>query len=229
MKKIIICLLTIIISASMCFADELRLDKEMPYQKKVMEIGFRILNANRIDRRMTFYYVNEKDINAKILSRTKKIYIYKGLIPFIDNDDELAAIISHEIAHGMDLHEGFARRIAMQFRPVKYEKKADQTAVDLLANSGYNPLALIVILNKVTGEPCFASSRSNGSKRIAHIYEYIYSKYPAYLVYNDYKSNIYYQNFLLTSKKERAQIRQKYQEKYTMPVNKKVQHATKSK
>lgn len=221
MKKIILLFITMLMFSQFCLADELRLDKDAPYQKKLMEIGFRILNANRVDKRITFYYKNDQDVNAKILSRSKKVYIYKGLIPFIDNDDEFAAIIAHEIAHGIELHEGLARRIAMKLRPIKYEQKADQTAVDLLVNSGYNPLGLIMILNKISGEPCFASSRSNGTKRLANIYEYIYKKYPAYLVYNDYKKNIYYQNFLLTSKPERAKIRQKYQQNKLLQVNKK--------
>lgn len=219
MKKIILSLMMIMLSIPACCADELRLDKEIPYQKKIMSVGFRILNANNIDKRMTFYYCNDKDVNAKIYSISKKICIYKGLIPFIDSDDELAAIISHEIAHGVDLHEGLLRRMAMNLRPVKYEKKADQSAVDLMVNAGYNPLALIVILNKVSGEPCFATSRSNGTKRLAVVYEYIYNNYPAYLVYNDYKENIYYQNFLLTSKHERAEIRQKYLKKNNKSQN----------
>ena len=210
MKKFILCLITLMLSVPVCMADELRLDKEIPYQKKIMAVGFRILNANNIDKRMTFYYCNDKDVKAKTYSISKKICIYKGLIPFIDSDDELAAVISHEIAHGMDLHEGLLRRIAMNLRPVKYEKKANQTAVDLMVNAGYNPLALIIILNKINAEPGFATSRSNGTKKLAVIYQYIYNKYPAYLVYNDYKENLYYQNFLLTSKHERAQIRQKY-------------------
>ena len=45
------------------------------------------------------------------------------------------------------------------------------------------------------------------------IYSYIYSKYPEYLVDNDYKNNLYYQNFLLTTKKQRAGIRERYKEK----------------
>ena len=39
----------------------------------------------------------------------------------------------------------------------------------------------------------------------------IFKKYPAYLVDNDYKTNIYYQNFILTSKKDREKIRQKFE------------------
>ena len=41
------------------------------------------------------------------------------------------------------------------------------------------------------------------------IYEYIYKKYPEYLANNAYKGNIYYQNFLLTSKENRKKFQKK--------------------
>jgi hypothetical protein len=43
------------------------------------------------------------------------------------------------------------------------------------------------------------------------MYERIYEKYPAYLVQNDYRENIYYQNFLLTSKEAREKIRKEHE------------------
>ena len=52
-----------------------------------------------------------------------------------------------------------------------------------------------------------------GSDRMMYIYQYIYQKYPAYLVENDFLTNVYYQNFLLSSKKERAKIRKIQEEK----------------
>lgn len=225
MKKLFVCIVSLMLTMSACFADELRLDKETQFQKKVMETGFRILNANQINKRMTFYYVNTKDVNAAAYSASKRICVYKGLLPFLDNDNELAAILSHEIAHGIDYHEGYLRRLAMGFRPSKYEKKADKKAVDLMVNAGYNPVSLIIVLNKITGEPSFSDdfgfrTHPVGSERLAYIYEYIYAKYPAYLADNEYKNNLYYQNFLLVSKKERNLIRQKYQEKYVNVNNK---------
>lgn len=234
MKKLILCLVALILTTSVCFADELRLDKETQYQKKVMEVGFRILNANQIDKRMTFYYTNTKDVNAAAYGASKRICLYKGLLPFIDNDDELAAILSHEIAHGIDFHEGYLRRVAMSFRPSKYEKKADKKAVDLMVNAGYNPVAIIIILNKITGEPNFSDdfgvrTHPVGSARLAYVYEYIYAKYPAYLADNEYKNNLYYQNFLLISKKDRNLIRQKYQDKYVQVSDKKETSTEKSK
>lgn len=213
MKKFFVCIAVLLLTASACFADELILDKEKQYQKKIMEVGFRILNANQIEKRMTFFYVPNKNINAVTDMRFKQIAIYKGLLPFVESDDELAAILSHEISHGIDAHEGFFKRLSGQIRPKSYEFQADKRGVDLMVNAGYNPLAMIIILNKFAEEPnglgTLGLDHPEGSQRLAAVYEYIYVKYPSYLVNNEYKNNLYYQNFLLTTKKERKLIKEK--------------------
>lgn len=224
MKKIILCLMTLVLTASTCFADELRLDKETKYQKQVMEIGYRILNSNQIEKRMTFYYAPVKDVNAVTYLASKQIQLYKGILPFLDSDDEIAAVLSHEIAHGIDAHKGLWRRISMQSASKSYEFKADRKGIDLMVNAGYNPVAMIVMMNKISSEPCWfeiSNTHPGGVQRLAEMYEYIYVKYPEYLIENDYKKNIYYQNFLLVSKGERKRIREKYSENNTKPVNNK--------
>ncbi len=210
------------LSVSSCFADELRIERESEYQKRVMEIGFRILNANQIEKRVTFYYAPDKRVNASAYAASKQVYVYKGLLPFLDSDDELAGIMSHEIAHCVDFHSGFGRRFSMSYAPKKYEIKADKQAIDYMVNAGYNPIAFIVAMNKVSGEPSWferTSTHPGGSDRLNYMYEYIYSKYPTYLVNNEYKNNIYYQNFLLTSKDFRKVLKDKYQKLESVPVN----------
>lgn len=225
MKKFIMFLMALTMSINVCFAmDEQQLDlqTEAKYQKKVMEIGFRILNANRIEKRMTFYYSNKKDVNAGAYGTSKQIVVYKGLFPFFDSDDELAGIMCHEIAHGIDFHRGLWKRFSMVSSTKSYEVKADKKAIDLMVNAGYNPVAFLIIMNKFSEEPnWFEASVTHpaGSERLAYMYEYIYAKYPAYLADNEYKNNIYYQNFLLTSKESRKAIKAKYQEQYIKSVN----------
>lgn len=222
MKKVILSFIALMLSISCCFADELRLDKETKYQKQVMEIGYRILNANQIEKRMTFYYAPTKTVNAATYLRSKQIAIFKGLVPFFDSDDELAAVLCHEIAHGIDAHKGFWKRISMSSMSKTYEYQADLRGVDLMVNAGYNPVAMIIILNKITDEPNWFernASHPEGSRRLIAVYDYIYSKYPEYLIDNEYKNNVYYQNFLLTSKNERKKIREKYTPSNTTPVN----------
>ena len=51
------------------------------------------------------------------------------------------------------------------------------------------------------------------------IYEYIYTKYPSILVDNEYKDNIYYQNFLLTSRNNRMKLLEKVKAGSTKRVN----------
>ncbi len=230
MKKLTLCILTFLLAANISIADELRLDKETQYQKKVMEIGFRILNANEIDKRMTFAYVTNQDVNAAVFSRSKKIELYKGLIPFLDNDDEMAGILSHEIAHGKELHHGYWRRYGIAFRPKYYEKKADLNAVDLMVKAGYNPVALIVIMNKIANEPDWFDGSGRhpiGSTRLQYLYEYIYRNYPAYLADNHLEKNIYYQNFLLTSKQARGEFIQQLEKEKNKPTKVKKQKAKK--
>lgn len=215
MKKICLVLLLILSMSNLsAFADDLHLEKETKYQKKIMETGFKILNANRIDKRVTFSYNNNKAVNAAAFSSSKNVVVFKGILPYFDDDNELAAILSHEISHSLEFHKGgYFKAIAMSFATKKYEQKADIEGVDIMVNAGYNPVAMIIVLNKICEEPKgldrFMSSHPNGAKRLAYIYEYIYKKYPGYLVDNDYKTNLYYQNFLLTSKEDREKIREK--------------------
>ena len=61
-------------------------------------------------------------------------------------------------------------------------------------------------------------SYSLASRRMARIYEYIYNKYPSFLATNYYSDNIYYQNFLLTSRENRAKLQQKIETKSTKKV-----------
>ena len=94
---------------------------------------------------------------------------------------------------------------------LKRKKKADKEAVDFMVNAGYNPLALITILNKIGKQYRYDifSNHTLVSRRMMLIYEYIYTKYPSILVENKYKDNIYYQNFLLTSRNNRMKLLEK--------------------
>ena len=51
------------------------------------------------------------------------------------------------------------------------------------------------------------------------VYEYIYKKYPEYLVNNKYLANPYYQNFLITSKENRAKFENKIETGSTKRVH----------
>lgn len=226
MKKILI--LSGIICSLCCstvFATEVDLTKDGQMQNYISNVGFKILNANHIEKRMIFYYKPDaKAINAGTNNRDRSIDFYRGAATYLDNEDEYAAILSHEISHGVDSYDGILRGFFSPFSyilsPRKYEKKADKRAIDYMVKAGYNPVAFIIVMNKIMSQERYEvfSTHPLTSRRMMYAYEYIYNKYPEYLANNEYKNNLYYQNFLLTSRSNRTKL----QNKIENPNNKKI-------
>ncbi len=197
-------------------------------QERMNSVGFSILNANRIEKRLTFMAINRvytRDFWTDVSSVNRIVWVKPVIIPYIDNDDELAAVLSHSIAHGVDTYEGIIRGyisiLNYWVSPNKYDLKADKLAVDYMVNADYNPLALITIMNKIGKQYRFDifSNHTLVSRRMMLIYEYIYTKYPSILVDNEYKDNIYYQNFLLTSRNNRMKLLEKIESGSTKKIN----------
>lgn len=213
MRKTLFFIIITIFTLNSTEAADMKLVDNAVYQKNIMQIGYRLLNANNIDKRMTFMYVPEKKVNAYSCATTKNIVLNRGLMGYIENDDELAAVLSHQISHSVEQNSGILRRFAHIISSKRSEEKADENGVDMMVNAGYNPVSMIIVLNKVLAENNFSSIAV--TKRLMHVYEYIYENYPAYLADNEYQSNPYYQNFLLGTKKERECVRRKYSNLYS--------------
>ena len=81
------------------------------YNAMVQRVGRRIAAvANQPSYHWSFHVINGKQINAFCLPGGK-IFVYTGLLKMIDNDDQLAAVIGHEVAHAIARHG--AERISM--------------------------------------------------------------------------------------------------------------------
>ena len=191
----------------------------------VSKIGYKLLNENRIPYKITFVVSNKKYANAATYYTNNEIMVTTPLIEAMDKEDELAAVLAHEISHGVDYRQGvfkgYFTYLTTHLASKKYEYKADKRAVDYLVKAGYNPVASIVALNKIAPQTrfdCF-SSHPLTTRRMAEIYEYIYTKYPQYLVQNEYKNNPIYQNFLLTSRENREKLEKKINSNSKRKVN----------
>ncbi len=232
MKKSILALCFVCglaISQMSVMATEVDLTKDGQMQGYINNIGFKILNANKIEKKMTFFYKpDSKAVNATTSSRDRSIYVYRGAATYLDSEDEYAAVISHEISHGVDSYDGILRGffspLSVALSPRKFEKKADKRAIDYMVKAGYNPVASIVVMNKIMTQERYEifSTHPLTSRRMMYDYEYIYNKYPEYLVNNEYKNNVYYQNFLLTSKANRLKLQNKIEN--PNDKNKKIQY-----
>ena len=189
---------------------------DMQIQDRISNIGFKLLNANKIDVRMAFVY-NKKSPKLKsepALTR-RQIVVYGDSIQFASDNNEIAAFLAREICKGAESYsgqmKGFVGSAQIKFAPKKYEMFFDKRAVDFMVKAGYNPLALITFINKSYEQKRFDrfSNHNLTSKRLANIYEYIYFQYPSFLANNEYIENEAYQHFLLSSIENRRKLQEK--------------------
>lgn len=222
MKKSIL-LICLMLLGSVAHADFVQIDSDVNMAnfwekdgkdvQKVLNIGNKVVNANKLTKRISIIlYSSPKTINAEAHYSDKSIYVYSGLLPYIDNDDELAAILSHEMVHCLDYYDGPLKWISMKFNPKTYETKADLLGIDMMTKAGYNPVAAITVMNKISGESVwdtwFLYSHPKGSTRLIDMYKYIYKKYPSALD-SEMVKNVNYQNFVYAEQKEITEFQQK--------------------
>ena len=218
MKKILFLSLAILFSLINAQANESVLAKQNTIQTRINKTGTKILNSNKLNKRVVFVYDNES--KEGLIKGTKpltkrQVVVYEEIYKYIENDDELAGFVSREIAAAYRSYDGFANgwlsSIKIKAAPKKYEFVFDKMAVDYMVKAGYNPIGLITYINKTCPQKHGDrfSSHNLTSKRLANIYERIYTKYPYFIENNSYLYNDYYQNFLLTSQENRKKLEEK--------------------
>lgn len=218
MKKLIFIVLTFFFSTSVFAIDNTQLIEENSIQTRINNIGTKILNSNKFEKRVIFVYdENGKKtlLKADKTLTKRQVSVYGNAYKNIETDDELAAYIAREIPLALRSYDGLGNGLLSSLKikaaPKKYELVFDKLAVDYMVKAGYNPLGLITYINKSCPQARQDTISGNNltSKRLAYIYEKIYTQYPSFLVNNSYLENEYYQNFLLTSLENRKKVAEK--------------------
>ncbi len=173
---------------------------------RVNNIGKALLAKNNLPTKINFKVIETDEINA-FANADKEICVYTGLLKFVNNDSELAGVIAHEIGHIVNNHvakqnvigtisataiynanidsrlkagANAANNLTMLKMSRTEEYEADITGVDLMTKAGYNPLAMVSVLYKISGNYAdFTSTHPSGDKRTMYIYDYITYTYPA--------------------------------------------------
>ena len=93
-----------------------------------------------------------------------KIYLSRGLLSLVGSEDELAAVIGHEITHAAERHAaarieharrlnplsmGFMRAAAIAAYGREHERDADRGGQILCAKAGYDPIGIATFLRKL--------------------------------------------------------------------------------
>lgn len=153
-----------------------------PVADWVASVGARLVTASNKEFQYSFKVVEGKEINAFALPGGH-VYIFTGIRKIVKTEDELAAILAHEITHAEEHH--FARQygksskrglilgvlsavvglpnIAQQIVSIadfamtqKYsrthETEADLRGMERMARAGFDPAAMVSILEGLAKE-----------------------------------------------------------------------------
>ena len=186
---------------------------------RVEKIGKNLLEKNNLPTQVTFSVMETDDVNA-FASSENEICVYTGLLNYVQDDDELAGIIGHEMGHIINNHikkqsfvssitssmilnanisetaktgAALVQNLSMLKMSRTQEYEADITGIDLMIKAGYNPLATISILYKISGNYVdFIQTHPSKDKRTMYSYDYMSYTYPNQ-VKKSYNSDAYKQ------------------------------------
>ena len=190
---------------------------EGEFQEYINKIGFRLLNYNEIEHHIIFRYSDKNKLYGYTNYDDMTVTVPKGVLYNVESEDELAAVIAHQTAYCLIYKDNKFSKMNIKFSPKKYEVFADKIAADMLVKAKYSPVSLITVINKTYGDKKdrLFSKHVKTSVRLANIYEHIVRKYPLELEKSSFKNNLYYQNFLLTSRKNRETLQNKLHKNQT--------------
>jgi len=175
----------------------------------INEVGQRVAAASdRPDLEYHFYIIDSPDINAFALPGGY-IYINRGLINYLQNEAQLAAVLGHEIGHVTARHHvrqksaSAGRNIGAVFAGVltgsytvasaaaewssaaiagygrEMELEADGFGAKYMKNAGYSPDAMIDVLSLLKSEERFSRQRARDAGKTLPSYHGVFSTHPS--------------------------------------------------
>lgn len=175
-----------------------RLDSNSKTNAYVNRVGQRLAKASNCSQiPFRFYVVRDSSINA-FATTGGYVYVHTGLLNAVDNEDQLASVIAHEIAHicnndlinklkQTQLAQGAASLAGLDQSAVtaiayqlavdlpnsrEAEFNADDRGLQYMRRAGYNPKAMPAFLRKLVRQssaPSFLSSHPATQERISVI------------------------------------------------------------
>lgn len=199
MKKILISLLVLVFASVSANAATTWSAKD-----RVPVVGQQVLTKNKINTKITFNVVEGAADNSNA-AKTNVINISTDDLQYAGNDNEVAAVVAHQLGHIICCHADKAKVVDLIMNgsnktdaaskdatanlagdiisakvSQKEEEEADITAVSLMIPAGYNPLALIVWVTKQPGSAMdVIKGRPNNFDRALVSYKFLTYAYPS--------------------------------------------------
>lgn len=102
----------------------------------------RLANAANIDHPLTFKVSSSQEINAE--SSYATVTINLGMLKEANNADEVALVLSHELAHIYLQHYNGGQSQSKEY-------DADMTGLAIMKNAGYNRCSAVKLIKRLEG------------------------------------------------------------------------------
>jgi predicted Zn-dependent protease len=147
----------------------------------------REINLHVVDYRFEWEYavLADRRVNAFCLPGGK-ICVFAGLLRIVENDDQLAAVIAHEVAHALAHHasERLARERAGNglLRSLSFDREqeleADHIGIFLMTFAGYDPEQAVAFWQRMreagrASLPEILSDHPSDSRRMEKMQEWV--------------------------------------------------------
>ena len=202
---------------------------------RVETVGQALFTKNGIPATNVKFMVVSGNADNSNFAANRTLNISTSDLTYAGNDNEVAAVVASELGHVISGHASkgkvvsllqaatntnftptnqTAAALAQNYQSTKEEKEADVLSVNLMANAGYNPLAIIVVLTKQTGTYWDTlQGKPANADRAMNVYDYTTYAYPAKASAgyncNEYKNFLAYADTVLTSRKENKKLQSK--------------------
>jgi predicted Zn-dependent protease len=177
-------------------------------QAYVNRVGQRLVaNSDEPDATFTFTVIDSPDINA-FAAPGGYIYINRGLLPYLQNEAELAGVLSHEIGHITASHHS-RREVASVANKVvatttyvltgsgdlanasnmygtelvsgygrDMELEADGLGAEYMYNTGYDPESLLEVIGTLKDHEQFQRVKAKAGGKRVATYHGLYASHP---------------------------------------------------
>jgi predicted Zn-dependent protease len=181
---------------------------DLQLQEYVQRLGEKLASASdRPELDWKFTIIDTDDVNA-FATMGGYVYISRGILPYMQNEAELAAVLGHEIGHITAKHLQSRQRkstfsnIASAATAIftgmpalaeltnmagsaiisgygrEAELEADGIGARLLAKTGYDPNAMIEVISTLKDQDTFERERARLENRRPRLYHGVFSSHP---------------------------------------------------
>jgi len=191
------------------FTSQMGVHLDLELQEYVQRVGEKLAAVSeRPELEWKFTIIDTDDVNA-FATMGGYVYISRGILPYFQNEAELAAVLGHEIAHITAEHlksrqrkstlSGLASAATAIFTGMpaladltnmagqaiisgygrEAELEADRLGARYLAKAGYDPDAMIDVISTLKDQDTFERERARLENRQPRLYHGVFASHPA--------------------------------------------------